>query len=82
MGQQFNSDINISKKFQAHTNMSFSYGTRYLQNEGPGSTSNLLYNSFVKAPFTGSHTFNMEGLASPYLESADVFGVITVRYAV
>ena len=76
---RFNSDINISKKLQAHTNMAFSYGTRYMQNEGPGTTSNLLYNSFVKAPFTSANTFNMEGLASPNLESADVFGVSNVK---
>ena len=76
---RFNSDINISKKFQAHTNMSFSYGTRYMQNEGAGSTSNLLYNSLVKAPITGVSTFNLEGLPSPNLEAADVFGVSNVK---
>lgn len=76
---RFNSDINISSKFSAHTNMSFSYGTRYLQNEGQGTTSNLLYNSFVKAPITAFNKFTQEGLASPNLESADVFGVSNVK---
>lgn len=76
---RFNSDINISKKFQAHTNMSFSYGTRYLQNEGAGTTSNLLYNSLVKSPIMASNTFDMEGNVSPNLEAPDVFGVSNVK---
>lgn len=75
---RFNSDINISRKFQAHTNMSFSYGTRYMQNEGVGTTSNLLYNSLVKAPITAARTYDLEGQASPNLEAADVFGVSNV----
>ena len=76
---RFNSDINISRKFQAHTNMAFSYGTRFLQNEGPGSTSNLLYNSLVKSPITAAYKYSQDGLVSPNLEAADVFGVSNVQ---
>jgi len=76
---RFNSDITISRKFVAHTNMSFSYGTRYLQNEGPGSTTNLLYNSFIKAPFTTDYKRNQVGAISPNLEPFDAFGVSNIR---
>jgi TonB-linked SusC/RagA family outer membrane protein len=75
---RFNSDITISNTLNAHAYMSFSYGERFLQNEGPGSTSNLLYNSFIKAPFTAAYKFSQDGVASPNLESADAFGVSNV----
>jgi TonB-linked SusC/RagA family outer membrane protein len=75
---RFNSDITISDKMKAHTNMSFTQGVRNLQNEGAASTTNLLYNSFVKSPFTTSYKMSEEGQASPNLEDVDIFGVSNV----
>ncbi|MDP4277313.1 MAG: SusC/RagA family TonB-linked outer membrane protein, partial [Bacteroidota bacterium] len=72
---RFNSDIAISQRFNAHTNMSFSYGTRSLQNEGPSGSYNLLSTSLIKAPISAAHKFDYQGNESPNLEEADVFGV-------
>jgi TonB-linked SusC/RagA family outer membrane protein len=76
---RFNSDINISSKLLAHTNMSFSYGTRLLQNEGVARTSSLLYNSIVKSPFTAPYKYDYQGEQSPNLEAPDAFGFSNVH---
>lgn len=75
---RFNSDINISTKLVAHTNMSFSYGTRALQNEGSARTTNLIYNGLVKSPFTSIYKYDYQGEPSPNLEAPDAFGVSNV----
>ncbi|HKL93033.1 MAG: SusC/RagA family TonB-linked outer membrane protein [Bacteroidales bacterium] len=76
---RFNSDIHVSKKLEASTNMSFSYGNRDLQNEGAGTSSNLLYNSMIKAPFMAAYKYDYQGNVSPNLEDDDLFGVSNVE---
>lgn len=76
---RFNSDINISQKLNAHTNMSFSYGTRSLQNEGAASSSNLPYTALVKSPLTAAYKYDYQGNVSPNLEDEDAFGVSNVN---
>lgn len=76
---RFNSDIKITNRFKARTNMSFSYGQRWLQNEGEVSNTNILYSSLAKAPFTAPYIYSADGSVSPNLESADVFGGTNIR---
>ena len=76
---RFNSDINVTAKLKARTNMSFAYGTRQLQAEGEASNANLIYNSLVKAPFTAPYIYSEDGSLSPNMEDADVFGVTNVE---
>jgi TonB-linked SusC/RagA family outer membrane protein len=75
---RFNSDINVSSKLIAHSNMSFSYGTRLLQDEGPASTTNLIYNGLTKSPFTSIYKYDYKGEQSPNIENPDAFGVSNV----
>lgn len=71
---RFNSTIRLSKTVDFNSNMSFVYGTKNLNNEGADMRKNPIFASLVKSPFTTTHIYNEEGLLSPNVEPADVFG--------
>lgn len=71
---RFNSTIRLSKKVDFNSNMSFVYGTKNLNNEAGDIRKNPVFSSLVKSPFTTTHVYNEEGLLSPNVEAADVFG--------
>ncbi|MDR0682653.1 MAG: SusC/RagA family TonB-linked outer membrane protein [Dysgonamonadaceae bacterium] len=71
---RFNSEIKLSQTFGILANMSFIYGNKHIANEGANQKTNPIFASLIKAPFTTSHTYNVEGKLSPNEEPKDIFG--------
>ena len=71
---RFNAEVKLSKTMTFRSNTSFIYGTKNLANEGADKSKNPIFASLVKSPITTSHIYNEEGLLSPNVEHADVFG--------
>lgn len=69
-----NSEIKFSPNFKVRSSMSFVYGTKNLSDQGGIMSSNPIYTSLVKSPFTSPYVFNEAGLRSPNLEGVDMFG--------
>ncbi|MFT3751823.1 MAG: SusC/RagA family TonB-linked outer membrane protein [Paludibacter sp.] len=71
---RFNSSVQLTKKLALLANMSFIYGNKNLANEGADMQKNPILAGLIKSPFTTTHVYNEEGLLSPNVEPADVFG--------
>lgn len=69
-----NSEIRFSPSFKVRSSMSFVYGTKNLSDQGGIMSSNPIYTSLVKSPFTSPYVFNELGLRSPNQEGVDMFG--------
>ncbi len=72
---RFNSDINISSRLTLNSNLSFTFNQHNLKEDGNAPTTNPLYLSFFKAPFTYPNVISSTGAISPNLEDADILGV-------
>jgi TonB-linked SusC/RagA family outer membrane protein len=72
---RFNSDINISSKLTLNSNISFTFNQHNLKEDGNAPTTNPLYLSFFKSPFTYPHVISSTGAKSPNLENADILGI-------
>jgi TonB-linked SusC/RagA family outer membrane protein len=72
---RFNSDINISTKLTLNSNLSFTFNQHNLKEDGNAPTTNPLYLSFFKSPFTYPHVISSTGAISPNLENADILGI-------
>lgn len=71
---RFNADLNLSKRFTAKANLSFTSNEQNLRNQGLTNT-NPLYLSLVKAPFLPVQAIDENGNESPNLASVDIFNV-------
>jgi TonB-linked SusC/RagA family outer membrane protein len=71
---QFNSELSVARWLKIVSNTNFSYGIRNLANEGQ-SPFNPMAVWMKKAPFMTSYLYSVQGVSTPNLESADVFGL-------
>ncbi|QIL38261.1 SusC/RagA family TonB-linked outer membrane protein [Pedobacter sp. HDW13] len=76
---RFNSDLNLTKKLQANTNLSFSYTEQTLKDQGIAPRTNPIFLSLVKAPFLAKNEISATGAVSPNLADADTLGVSNPR---
>lgn len=76
---RFNSDLNLTKKLQANTNLSFSYTEQTLKDQGIAPRTNPVFLSLVKAPFLAKNEISSTGAVSPNLADADTLGVSNPR---
>lgn len=72
---RFNADFNLSKKLTATANLGFTYYEQNLKNMGVDAHTNPLYTALTKAPFLPVHEVAANGVESPNLADADIFGV-------
>lgn len=71
---RFNAVFNFTKKFTGSTNLSFSYNSQNLKDQGIADKTAPLFNALIKAPFLGSNEVNEKGVISPNLAERDTFG--------
>jgi len=76
---RFNSDLNLTKKLQANTNLSFSYTEQALKDQGIAPRTNPMFLSLVKAPFLAKNEISSTGAVSPNLADYDTLGVSNPR---
>ncbi|MFD2164406.1 SusC/RagA family TonB-linked outer membrane protein [Paradesertivirga mongoliensis] len=72
---RFNADFNLSRKFSASTNLSFSSSNHKLANQGQAFKTSATYLGVVKAPFLHPNVIGSLGEQSPNLADTDIFGV-------
>jgi TonB-linked SusC/RagA family outer membrane protein len=78
-GMRFNSDLNLTKKLQGTTALSFTYAEQRLKAQGIAPTTNPIFASLVKAPFLGANEISPSGAVSPNLAEYDTLGVSNPR---
>ncbi len=78
-GMRFNSDLNLTKKLQGTTALSFAYAEQRLKAQGIAPTTNPIFLSLVKAPFLGANEISATGAVSPNLAEYDTLGVSNPR---
>ena len=71
---RFNAVFNFTKKFTGVTNLSFTYNTQNLRDQGMADKTAPLFNALVKAPFLGPNEVNDKGVISPNLADRDTLG--------
>ena len=74
-----NAQIKMTDWFKLNANVNFVYTDRGLTFEGLNKNFNPVYAGLVKAPFTSPYIYNVEGIQTPNLENADVFGISNPR---
>jgi TonB-linked SusC/RagA family outer membrane protein len=76
---RFNSDLNLTKKLQATTNLSLTYTEQSLKDQGIAPATNPLFLGLVKSPFMGRNEVNATGAVSPNLSDSDILNVSNPR---
>lgn len=76
---RFNSDLNLTKRLTANTNLSFSYSEQRLKDQGISNSTNPLFLALVKSPFVSRNEISANGAVSPNLSDADTLGVSNPR---
>lgn len=76
---RFNSDLNLTKKLQATTSLSFTYVEQRLKDQGIAPATNPIFLSLVKAPFFGVREISPSGAVSPNIADYDTLGVSNPR---
>ncbi|MGN7787561.1 SusC/RagA family TonB-linked outer membrane protein [Niabella sp. 22666] len=72
---RFNADFNFTEKLTGTANLSFTYNTQDLKDQGIADKTAPLFNALVKAPFLTDHILAADGTASPNLEGVDTLGI-------
>lgn len=78
-GMRFNSDLNLTKKLQGTTALSFTYAEQRLKDQGLSPNTNPIFLSLVKAPFLAVNEISSTGAVSPNLAEYDTLGVSNPR---
>ncbi|MDI3319213.1 SusC/RagA family TonB-linked outer membrane protein [Pinibacter soli] len=71
---RFNADFNLSRRLTAATNLSFTYTEQQLKDQGANYKTNPIYAALIKSPFLSTHEVADNGIESPSLADADIFG--------
>jgi len=71
---RFNSDLALTKKLTAQTNISLGYGQQDLKDQGFAANTNPLFLALTKAPFLHTNELALDGRVSPNYADADYFG--------
>jgi len=70
---RFNADLNLTNKFKAVANLSFTSNNQILKDQGITNKTNPLYLAQVKAPFLSKYDVDNAGSVSPNLSDVDLF---------
>jgi TonB-linked SusC/RagA family outer membrane protein len=76
---RFNSDLNLTKKLQGNTNLSFTYTEQQLKDQGLAAATNPLFLALVKSPFMNKNEVSASGAVSPNLADYDTLQVSNPR---
>jgi len=76
---RFNSDLNLTKKLQGSTNLSFTYTEQHLKDQGISPATNPLFLALVKSPFMARNDISASGAVSPNLADYDTLQVSNPR---
>ncbi|CAH0131442.1 MULTISPECIES: SusC/RagA family TonB-linked outer membrane protein [unclassified Pedobacter] len=76
---RFNSDLNLTKKLQGSTSLSFTYTEQRLKDQGVAPVTNPLFLALVKSPFMARNEINSTGAVSPNLADYDTLQVSNPR---
>lgn len=76
---RFNSDLNLTKKLQGNTNLSFTYTEQRLKDQGIAASTNPLFLALVKSPFMSRNELSATGAVSPNLSDYDTLQVSNPR---
>ena len=72
---RFNSDLNLSSRLTAGTNLAFTYYEQNLRDQGLSPKTNPLFLGLIKAPFLYPKEVDSKGLVSPNLADTDTLGI-------
>lgn len=76
---RFNSDLNLTKKLQGNTSLSFTYTEQRLKDQGISPATNPLFLALVKSPFMAVNEVSATGAVSPNLADYDTLQVSNPR---
>ncbi|WP_217643821.1 SusC/RagA family TonB-linked outer membrane protein [Pedobacter rhizosphaerae] len=76
---RFNSDLNLTKKLQGTTSLSFTYTEQRLKDQGIAPATNPLFLALVKSPFMARNEIDAFGAVSPNLADYDTLQVSNPR---
>ncbi|WP_442794898.1 SusC/RagA family TonB-linked outer membrane protein [Pelobium manganitolerans] len=71
---RFNSDLSLTKRLKAQTNISLGYGQQKLKDQGFAPNTNPIFLALTKAPFFNTNELAPDGTVSPNYAPADYFG--------
>lgn len=71
---RFNSDLNLTKKLTAQTNISLGYGQQDLKDQGFAPNTNPIFLALTKSPFLNTNELAEDGTVSPNYATSDYFG--------
>ncbi len=72
---RFNSDLNLSKRMTANTNLSYTYYEQNSSNQGLATKTNPVYLSLIKAPFLNTNVVSDSGAVSPNFALVDTLNI-------
>lgn len=76
---RFNSDLNLTKKLQGSTSLSFTYSEQRLKDQGISPSTNPLFLALVKSPFMNKNDISATGDVSPNLADYDTLQISNPR---
>lgn len=79
---RFNSDLNLSKRMTANTNLSYTYYEQNASNQGLATKTNPVYLALIKAPFLNTNVVSDSGAVSPNFALVDTLNVSNPSVAV
>ncbi|SIS94869.1 TonB-linked outer membrane protein, SusC/RagA family [Filimonas lacunae] len=71
---RFNAEFNFTKRFTGTANLSFTYNSQNLKDQGMSLKTAPLVNALTKAPFLHVNEVNEKGVVSPNLADRDTLG--------
>ncbi|MBS1566407.1 MAG: SusC/RagA family TonB-linked outer membrane protein, partial [Bacteroidetes bacterium] len=72
---RFNSDLNLSRRLTAGTNLSFTYYEQNLRDQGLAIKTSPLLTALIKSPFMSKNDIDSKGQISPNLADTDTLGI-------
>ncbi|MGE9313865.1 SusC/RagA family TonB-linked outer membrane protein [Niabella sp. CJ426] len=72
---RFNAEFNFTDKLTGVANLSFTYNTQNLKDQGIADKTAPLFNGLIKAPFLTANQLAADGTPSPNLEGVDILGI-------
>jgi TonB-linked SusC/RagA family outer membrane protein len=72
---RLNADLNLSKRLNVNSNLSFAYGEQNVQHLGLNTKLNPIYVALVKSPFLPIQEVDKDGAESPNLADVDTLGM-------
>ena len=72
---RFNAAFNFTEKLTGFANLSFTYNSQELKDQGIANNTAPLYNALIKSPFLTDRIVSADGTPSPNLDGVDILGI-------